>query len=107
MVETKLVRITELARTNPAIRFTSLYHHMNKELLLECHRELDGVSILTDQATPRNASTYWAVLKKRLIEEGFQLLTICKQLKLKAADGKRYNIIIRMWPIQRNICALS
>ncbi len=52
---------------------------------------VDVVSILTDQATPRNASTYWAVLKKRLIEEGFQLLTICKQLKLKAADGKRYN----------------
>lgn len=52
---------------------------------------VDAVAILTDQATPRNASTYWAVLKKRLIEEGFQLLTNCKQLKLKAADGKRYN----------------
>jgi hypothetical protein len=52
---------------------------------------VDVISILTDQATPRNASTYWAVLKKRLIEEGFQLLTNCKQLKLKAADGKRYN----------------
>jgi hypothetical protein len=52
---------------------------------------VDVVSILTDQATPRSASTYWAVLKKRLIEEGFQLLTNCKQLKLKAADGKRYN----------------
>ena len=49
------------------------------------------MAILTDQATPRSASTYWAVLKKRLIEEGFQLLTNCKQLKLKAADGKRYN----------------
>jgi len=52
---------------------------------------VDVVSILTDQATPRSASTYWAVLKKRFIEEGFQLLTNCKQLKLKAADGKRYN----------------
>lgn len=52
---------------------------------------VDVVSILTEQSTPRSASTYWAVLKKRLIEEGFQLLTHCKQLKLKAADGKRYN----------------
>jgi hypothetical protein len=52
---------------------------------------VDVVSVLTDQPTPRSASTYWAVLKKRLIEEGFQLLTNCKQLKLKAADGKRYN----------------
>ena len=50
------------------------------------------MSVLTEQPTPRNASTYWAVLKKRLIEEGAdQLLTNCKQLKMKAADGKRYN----------------
>ena len=50
---------------------------------------VDVVSILTDQATPRSASTYWAVLKKRLIEEGAQLLINCKQLKMKAADGKK------------------
>lgn len=50
---------------------------------------VDVVSILTNQATPRSASTYWAVLKKRLIEEGAQLLTNCKQLKMKAADGKK------------------
>ncbi|HEK9184723.1 TPA: phage antirepressor protein, partial [Streptococcus equi subsp. equi] len=30
----------------------------------------------------------WAVLKKRLKEEGNELLTICKQLKMKATDGK-------------------
>lgn len=47
------------------------------------------VRILTDQPTPRQASTYWAVLKKRLKEEGADgLLTNCKQLKLPAADGK-------------------
>ena len=53
---------------------------------------VDVVSVLTDQATARNASTYWAVLKKRLKEEGAnQLLTNCKQLKLKShKDGKRY-----------------
>ena len=27
---------------------------------------VDVVGVLTDQPTPRNASTYWAVLKKRL-----------------------------------------
>ena len=31
---------------------------------------VDVVSVLTEQATPRSASTYWAVLKKRLKEEG-------------------------------------
>lgn len=53
---------------------------------------VDVVGVLTDQPTPRNASTYWAVMKKRLADEGAnQLLTNCKQLKLMAADGKRYN----------------
>lgn len=50
---------------------------------------VDVVSVLTEQATPRSASTYWAVLKKRLKEEGSELLTNCKQLKMVAADGKR------------------
>ena len=52
---------------------------------------VDVVGILTEQATSKSASTYWAVLKKRLIDEGAeQLLTNCKQLKLTAADGKKY-----------------
>ena len=51
---------------------------------------VDVVGVLTDQPTPRNASTYWAVLKKRLFEEGAnELLTNCKQLKMTAADGKK------------------
>ena len=46
---------------------------------------VDVVGVLTDQPTQRNASTYWAVLKKRLKDEGAdQLLTNCKQLKLKS-----------------------
>ncbi|MBR4506293.1 MAG: hypothetical protein IKP21_05930, partial [Bacteroidales bacterium] len=52
---------------------------------------VDVVQILTDQPSTRNASTYWAVLKKRLRQEGAdELLTNCKQLKLPAADGKSY-----------------
>ena len=50
---------------------------------------VDVVWALTDQPDARHASTYWAVLKKRLKEEGTsELLTNCKQLKLKASDGK-------------------
>ena len=50
---------------------------------------VDVVGALTEQETPRSASTYWAVLKKRLNDEGAnQLLTNCKQLKMKSADGK-------------------
>ena len=51
---------------------------------------VDVVWALTDQPDARHASTYWAVLKNRLKEEGAsELLTNCKQLKLKASDGKR------------------
>jgi hypothetical protein len=50
---------------------------------------VDVVGVLTEQASPRTASIYWAVLKKRLTEEGAeQLLTNCKQLKMKSTDGK-------------------
>jgi len=51
----------------------------------------DVVQVLTEQPNARGASTYWAVLKKRLKDEGAnELITNCKQLKLPAADGKRY-----------------
>ena len=50
---------------------------------------VDVVGALTEQQTSRSASTYWAVLKKRLTEEGAdQLLTNCKQLKLKSVGRK-------------------
>lgn len=55
---------------------------------------VDVVAVLTDQENARSASTYWAVLKKRLISEGAdQLLTICKQLKMLASDGKMQHSI--------------
>ena len=51
---------------------------------------VDVVAVLTDQPDARHASTYWAVLKKRLNDEGAgQLLTNCKQLKMTAADGRK------------------
>ena len=51
---------------------------------------VDVVGVLTEQVSPRNASTYWAVLKKRLKQEGAdELLTNCKQLKMVSADGKK------------------
>ena len=51
---------------------------------------VDVVAVLTDQPDARHASTYWAVLKKRLNNEGAgQLLTNCKQLKMPASDGRK------------------
>lgn len=52
---------------------------------------VDVVGALTDQPTPKRASTYWSVLKTRLKEEGAEeLLTNCKRLKMLSADGKHH-----------------
>lgn len=49
---------------------------------------VDVVGVLTESPDPNN---YWKVLKKRLRDEGSQLVTSCNQLKLKSPkDGKRY-----------------
>ena len=41
-VSTKLQRIAEKASADKDCQFTSLYHLMNKELLLECFMPLKG-----------------------------------------------------------------
>ena len=41
-METKLERIAEISANSPRPEFTSLYHLINKEMLLQCHKELDG-----------------------------------------------------------------
>ena len=52
---------------------------------------VDVVAVLTDQPDQRHAAKYWSVLKTRLKKEGSQLTTNCSQLKMRSADGKRYN----------------
>ena len=50
---------------------------------------VDVVGALTGSSNPRD---YWYRVKKRMSEEEkSQLSTICRQLKLEAADGKKYN----------------
>ena len=51
---------------------------------------VDVVAVLTDQPTQRGATLYWGKLKQRMKAEGSELLTNCQQLRMKAADGKRY-----------------
>lgn len=47
---------------------------------------IDVVEILTNSLNPRD---YWFKMKLRIkTEDGLELSTICRQLKLKAADGK-------------------
>lgn len=47
---------------------------------------IDIVEVLTESINPRD---YWFKMKVRVQnEDGFELSTICRQFKLKAADGK-------------------
>jgi hypothetical protein len=50
---------------------------------------VDIVEILTDSANPRD---YWFKMKQRVkSEDGIELSTICRQLKMFSSDGKKYN----------------
>ena len=51
---------------------------------------IDIIQVLTESADYQTARKYWSVLKTRLRKEGSELATNCSQLKLEAADGKRY-----------------
>jgi len=51
---------------------------------------VDIVAALIQQPDYQKARKYWNKLKERLKKEGSQSVTNCHQLKLEAADGKRY-----------------
>ena len=51
---------------------------------------VDIIQALTDQPDFQKARKYWNKLKERLNKEGSQTVTNCHQLKMEAADGKKY-----------------
>ncbi len=51
---------------------------------------LDIVSVLTDQDDYTKTRNYWKYLKAKLKKEGSEVVSITTQLKLTAADGKKY-----------------
>jgi len=51
---------------------------------------VDIMQALLQQPDYQAARKYWNKLKERLIKEGSESVTNCHQLKLKAADGKKY-----------------
>lgn len=51
---------------------------------------VDVCHVLTDSKDYQTARKYWNKLKERLKKEGNESVTNCHQLKLEAADGKKY-----------------
>ncbi len=51
---------------------------------------IDVVGVLSESVNPRD---YWFKMKIRVkSEDGFELSTICRQLKMRALDGKQIPI---------------
>lgn len=48
---------------------------------------IDTIGAITDSTNP---SQYWRTLRKRLADEGSEVVSNCNRLKLTASDGKKY-----------------
>ena len=85
-METKLARISQLSGEHPDMVFTSIGHLINKELLKECHKEMDGKKAVgTDGITKEE---YGARLEENLEELEEKL----KKKAYKPKPAKRVEI---------------
>lgn len=64
--------------------------HYDEEKEIWYFSVIDIVAALTDQRDYQVARKYWNKLKERLKKEGNESVTNCHQLKLIAADRKKY-----------------
>jgi RNA-directed DNA polymerase len=92
-VETKLARIAEIARTRPNEKFTSLYHLLNKEMLLQCHRELSadkaaGVDEVTKEKYAENLERNVEVLVEKLKKRSYKPQPV-RRTYIPKDDGKK------------------
>ena len=67
-METKLARISQLSKENPDMVFTSLGHLINKEMLENCHVQMDGT-----KAIGIDAVWFYEHLKHRMGHFGLSL----------------------------------
>ncbi|HNT36217.1 MAG TPA: hypothetical protein PKH07_14620 [bacterium] len=64
--------------------------HFDEETQTWYFSVVDIVRVLVEQPDYNRARKYWNKLKERLGKEGSESVTNCHQLKLEAADGKKY-----------------
>lgn len=93
-METKLGRIADksLHETRPI--FTSLYHLLNEELFIQCHRELAGnravgIDEVTKEEYNRNLRRNIQILVKRLKDKSYKPQPTKRVYIPKANGGKR------------------
>ena len=86
IMETKLARIAEISKERPKEVFTSIYHFLNKDLLMLCHKELDG-----KKATGLDGITK-AEYEENLEENIEQLEKELQSMRYKPSPAKRVYI---------------
>lgn len=93
-METKLARIAEIAKMRPDEKFTSLYHHINEEMLLLCHRELSGnkaagIDEVTKEEYESNLTANVKDLVNRLKSHSYRPLPVRRVYIGKAGTNKK------------------
>ena len=100
-METKLARIAEISRNKPKEVFTSIYHLINKEMLIECHKELDGKKAtgldgITKAEYEENLEENIKQLEKELKSMSYKP-TPAKRIYIPKANGKMRGLAISIY----------
>ena len=85
-METKLERIAEIARNRPEEKFNALIHYINKDMLIDCHYELDA-----DKAAGVDGVTK-KEYEKKLVENIENLIARMKSKSYRPQPVKRIYI---------------
>ena len=98
---TKITRIAEISKANPKEIFTSIYHLINKELLEECHKELDGKKAIgldgvTKEEYEANLEENITKLETKLKNKAY-IPTPAKRVYIPKASGKMRGLAIAIY----------
>ncbi len=98
IMETKLARITKISKERPKEVFTSIYHFLNRDLLILCHKELDGkkatgLDRITKAEYEENLEENIEQLEKELQNMSYKP-SPAKRIYIPKANGKMRGLAI-------------
>jgi group II intron reverse transcriptase/maturase len=93
-METKLLRIAELAKSNPKMKFTSLSHLLKEQTLVQCHNELPnkkatGVNGTTKEQYSENLKENIEYLVSRLKSKSYRPVPVRRMYIPKLNSNKK------------------
>lgn len=91
-METKLARISQLSSENPDMVFTSIGHLIDKELLKDCHKKMDGdkavgIDGVTKEEYSRNLEENLEKLVERLKKKSYKP-QLARRVEIPKENGK-------------------